>query len=365
MSAQMDRSGRARLGAAIGTIALACAAIGTPADARGPIAFVRADGAPAFTLTAIHGAIDVDAAHGLGGGAFWVTGGTITEDNGLVNDGLVIDGTAQHVIPPHGEGPNPNIFLYNFNIDADDWATGANAAAPVVAIFAHGGHFDHYIATLSFTIATVLTVDDITAYTHVVGGRHTDSPGQYRSGHASLDGRQEVPAVDSPAIGSAVIFFDPVTRSIDVSVAVEGVSLSRLTGAHIHRAPPGTSGPVIFDLNYRAFQDAGGTGVVRIIQGGTFPAEHVQALLDGNTYINIHTTQHTGGEIRGQIVMNPPPCAADCNGDGAVDIRDFFGFVQAFSGGVPTFPCPDCNADGSISVADFFCFAAAFSRGCD
>ncbi len=57
----------------------------------------------------------------------------------------------------------------------------------------------------------------------------------------------------------------------------------------------------------------------------------------------------------------PPNCPADINGDGAVDVLDFFAFVTAFAAGDPV---ADINGDGAIDVLDFFAFVAAFAAGC-
>ncbi len=59
-----------------------------------------------------------------------------------------------------------------------------------------------------------------------------------------------------------------------------------------------------------------------------------------------------------------PVCPADCNGDGVVDVLDFFAFVGAFAGGVATTPCPDNNGDGVVDVLDFFAFVGQFAAGC-
>jgi hypothetical protein len=57
-----------------------------------------------------------------------------------------------------------------------------------------------------------------------------------------------------------------------------------------------------------------------------------------------------------------PPCLADFNADGALDILDFVAFQQAF---VNRDPAADCNADGALhNPADFICFQQQFIAGC-
>jgi len=54
-------------------------------------------------------------------------------------------------------------------------------------------------------------------------------------------------------------------------------------------------------------------------------------------------------------------CVGDINGDGSVDVGDFFAFVVAFATGDPA---ADLNGDGSVDVGDFFAFVLAFEAGC-
>lgn len=51
-------------------------------------------------------------------------------------------------------------------------------------------------------------------------------------------------------------------------------------------------------------------------------------------------------------------CPCDINGDGGVDVGDFFAFVLAFASGDPA---ADCDGSGGIDVADFFCFVLCFA----
>lgn len=54
-------------------------------------------------------------------------------------------------------------------------------------------------------------------------------------------------------------------------------------------------------------------------------------------------------------------CPADFNHDSLLDSRDFFDFLNAFSGQKPS---ADFNGDSVISSQDFFGFLASFFSGC-
>lgn len=72
------------------------------------------------------------------------------------------------------------------------------------------------------------------------------------------------------------------------------------------------------------------------------------------------------GEYEGWIAYLGRRCAADFNGDGALDSTDFIAFIDAFlcPDGDPMCPSADFNADGIENTADFFDFIVAFFTGC-
>ncbi len=61
------------------------------------------------------------------------------------------------------------------------------------------------------------------------------------------------------------------------------------------------------------------------------------------------------------INLAAAPCIVDLNGDGNVDVLDFFTFITLFS---TADPAADLNGDGNIDVLDFFTFISMFSAGC-
>ncbi len=60
-------------------------------------------------------------------------------------------------------------------------------------------------------------------------------------------------------------------------------------------------------------------------------------------------------------VLQAPNCPVDLNGDGSVDVLDFFAFIVFFNAGDLQ---ADLNNDGSIDVLDFFAFITLFDAGC-
>ena len=128
---------------------------------------------------------------------------------------------------------------------------------------------------------------------------------------ARLDGEHEVPANTSGALGRATF---SLRRDGSVDYQLEVARISTVRAAHIHLGGPGQNGPVVVTL----FEDATGVstyGLTRVARGsitaaeitakapgfdGT-PAELLRRMVQGRTYVNVHTSRLPGGEIRGQV----------------------------------------------------------------
>ena len=145
----------------------------------------------------------------------------------------------------------------------------------------------------------------------------------------SLSGLNESPPNASPATGLANVYFDDVANTMFVDVTYAGL-LGPNIAAHIHAAtavpgsglapvatvtptftgfPSGTtSGSYshLFDMtlasSYRAgfITDHGGTPA-------SAEAFLLSSILAGTSYLNIHTTTFTGGEVRGFLAQTPEP----------------------------------------------------------
>jgi len=107
---------------------------------------------------------------------------------------------------------------------------------------------------------------------------------------AILSGSEEIPPVATQASGTAKL-----KLNADKTLTYEVLTAGPITAfaAHIHQAPAGSHGPIIFLLE----------GGSRVWSGTTPPltVDQVAALLNGEFYINVDTDEHPDGEIRGQV----------------------------------------------------------------
>lgn len=116
----------------------------------------------------------------------------------------------------------------------------------------------------------------------------------------SLSGAQEVPAVETSATGSATATLSGSTLTVAgefSGLSSPVVEVARSSG-HIHQAPAGSNGDVIFPLVVSMTDDTSGTFSLST----ELNAEQVTAYNAGEFYLNFHTETNQGGELRGQIV---------------------------------------------------------------
>jgi trimeric autotransporter adhesin len=120
---------------------------------------------------------------------------------------------------------------------------------------------------------------------------------------AVLSGRQEVPPVETTGTGNASVSIN--LRRTEVTVTVEVAGLTDITEAHLHFAPPGSDGPILFPLASGPFTSP---LTVTLTQADFHPAPTVQtfeaglvSIEQGLTYVNVHTAANPDGELRGQV----------------------------------------------------------------
>lgn len=116
---------------------------------------------------------------------------------------------------------------------------------------------------------------------------------------AALSGANERPEpVNTPATGSGTLTLEDNTLTFQITYT--GL-LSAATAAHVHGpATVSETAPPMIDL---APFNGGAFGTSGTLAGSVIlTAEQKAAILAGKSYLNIHTADFGGGEIRGQVV---------------------------------------------------------------
>jgi hypothetical protein len=117
-----------------------------------------------------------------------------------------------------------------------------------------------------------------------------------------LLGGQEVPPSGSTASATITLALDAQQEQLAVQLDASGVTGTTL--AHLHAATSGINGPVVFPLASGTFTTVQKTLTAADLKAAGSIAKFsdaVTALLGGGLYANIHTTAHSGGELRGQL----------------------------------------------------------------
>ena len=107
----------------------------------------------------------------------------------------------------------------------------------------------------------------------------------------SLTGDQEVPAVTTTAKGTGKITIAD-DKSVSGSIKTTGITG---TAAHIHEAPAGQNGKPIITLEKK------GDNEWAVPAGAKLTDDQLASFKAGNLYVNVHSAEHKGGEIRTQL----------------------------------------------------------------
>lgn len=113
-----------------------------------------------------------------------------------------------------------------------------------------------------------------------------------------LDGLQETPSTNSPAVGTGWLSYGSPNSETDTAFYEFTVAnlTSPITGSHFHLASTGTAGPVLTPIPL-----TGNT----VKSSWVFDDQNLSTrLLNGNIYANVHTSNFPDGEIRGQILFS-------------------------------------------------------------
>ena len=108
----------------------------------------------------------------------------------------------------------------------------------------------------------------------------------------TLTGDQEVPAVTTDAKGEGRIKIGD-DKTVSGKITTSGIEG---TMAHIHEgAAPGQNGPPIITL------EKGADGSWSVPAGSKLTDEQYDAFKAGRLYVNVHSAEHKGGEIRAPL----------------------------------------------------------------
>jgi len=130
---------------------------------------------------------------------------------------------------------------------------------------------------------------------------------------ADLSGGNETPGVVTGAGGTATITLDTAANTVSWVIDVYNLP-SGVTAGHIHVGSPGVGGPTLVNFTVVAgtsndFRISGSAGAsnlnARTAQGVGSWDDFEQAMLNGDCYVNVHSQANPGGEIRGQLVLQP------------------------------------------------------------
>lgn len=146
-----------------------------------------------------------------------------------------------------------------------------------------------------------------------IAARHAAGRPPARNFPTRLSGGNEVPPVETQASGQAIFQLSKDDSFLTFRLLV--ASIENVTQAHVHLGGPGENGPVVAWLYPGApppelipgrFSGILAEGVITGAElVGPLAGQPLSTLLEamrtGRAYVNVHTSENPGGEIRGQI----------------------------------------------------------------
>lgn len=169
---------------------------------------------------------------------------------------------------------------------------------------------------------SLLTVTLSLIFTTAIAAKDRDRHDDELEFKARLSGEQEVPPVSTETRGRFKIEFDDDFAGAEFKLRIRDGQ--RVTMVHIHCAREGQNGPVVAWL--AGFHERGWDVDGKWIDNATLTDDNViasnpadnptcpnmienltdlaEAMLDGNTYVNVHTIAVPSGEVRGQIYLD-------------------------------------------------------------
>ncbi|MDX1410500.1 MAG: CHRD domain-containing protein, partial [Saprospiraceae bacterium] len=113
---------------------------------------------------------------------------------------------------------------------------------------------------------------------------------------ARIEGDQEVPPVATEASGTGA--FTLTNAGLAFSITADALDF---TAAHFHNAGPGTNGGVVRGITDDFGETTTAWGLWSPSDAQALTADQRGELIEGNIYVNLHTPENPGGEIRGQL----------------------------------------------------------------
>ena len=202
------------------------------------------------------GTAGADVANALSGALTGFTGGTIAELQDFTGDSFLGAAGADSVVAGNGN-------------DTINGGAGANTLT--------GGAGDDVFVYGANGQSDVIT----------------DFGAQYYS--ATMNGAQETPPNAETGTGVGSFWLNRANTTLTTNITIAGLT-GNITGLHIHQAPPGVAGAIIFPLSTAGITTSGTSSQALAITAG-----QITTLNAGGFYANAHTALHPGGEIRGQI----------------------------------------------------------------
>jgi hypothetical protein len=117
---------------------------------------------------------------------------------------------------------------------------------------------------------------------------------EMQSYKADLKATSEVPPTASQGTGTLTATFDTASKKLLWKGNVSGLS-GNATAAHFH-------GPAEPGKNAGVMVPAPGVTTGPFEGTATLTDDQAKALMNGQTYFNVHTTANPGGEVRGQVM---------------------------------------------------------------
>ena len=113
---------------------------------------------------------------------------------------------------------------------------------------------------------------------------------------ARLSPMPTTPQTVNTILGEGEVILNLNGNSLTVDGTFTGMS-SAATGAHIHNGPPAQPGPVIHTLEVSQATNGSVNGTISLTE------EQVEALINNEFYIQIHSESNPPGELRGWVFL--------------------------------------------------------------